>query len=242
MPTPTGSSRADPVAREAQVIALLDELPRELGSILIGGYAVAAFGPPRYSVDVDLVLPEASRPNAAIWFTSVGASFRQSLKFEHAGSEWTKARISRDLVEGDAYFGGLRARESGAVVDYPWIAKHPVVKRLTLSTGITHRETRVARAEAIWVLKLLAGRAQDITDLFVISQWRVDESEVRSQLTSLLNQDVRSHLRRVATRLSSDKEYRDALSRAILGSPSDPANVKLWASFKRTALNCLPDL
>ncbi len=236
----TGSSRIDPVAREGQALAFLDELPRELGAILIGGYAISAYGPPRHSVDLDLVLPLTSRPKVVSWSKETGTAYRQSLKLVHSGSEWFKARISRDLVSGDFYFGGLRSRPTGADVDYKWMATKPRVERLTLSTGITHLPTPVARPEVIWVLKLLAGRPQDITDLFAISSTEVDRSEVRAELLRLLDGPTRTHFRQIAARMSGDKEYRDALSRRALGPPSDPRNQRLWSTFKKLVLECLP--
>ncbi|MEK6988455.1 MAG: nucleotidyl transferase AbiEii/AbiGii toxin family protein [Candidatus Thermoplasmatota archaeon] len=48
--------RLEDLERERACFALL----RSLGgrdAVLVGGYAVRAYGPPRFSVDVDLVLP-----------------------------------------------------------------------------------------------------------------------------------------------------------------------------------------
>ncbi|MHB1708063.1 MAG: hypothetical protein ACYCT2_01115 [Thermoplasmataceae archaeon] len=50
----------DPVNRERKVLGLLDAWPWELGGVLIGGYAIAAYGRPRYSDDVDIVIPKAA--------------------------------------------------------------------------------------------------------------------------------------------------------------------------------------
>jgi hypothetical protein len=47
----------DPDLRESAALELLDAWPWELGGVVIGGYAVCAYGPPRYSSDVDVVIP-----------------------------------------------------------------------------------------------------------------------------------------------------------------------------------------
>jgi hypothetical protein len=233
---PTSSSKTDPVARESQAIAFLDSFPRNVEPILIGGYAVAAYGRPRFSVDVDLVLPSGQRQAVESWFAEEGIRSRETLKAGIAGREISKLLITRDLVSGDVYFGGLRARETGAIVEYDWIARRPRRERLTLTTGATRRPFSVARPEALWVLKLLAGRPEDLTDLFVISEWPVDSSDIASELERLEDSRVRSHLNGVASRLATDRECADALSRRGLGSPTNPRNQKLWTKFKRQAL------
>jgi len=236
---PTNSSRIDPVARESQVIAFLDHFPRDLSPILIGGYAIAAYGPPRFSVDVDLVLPRDMGAMARSWFKEEGVDCRETMGVKGAAGPISKLLISRGLVSGDIYLGGLRARESGVIVPYEQIARKPTTDRLPLTTGSTQAPFPVARPEALWVLKLLAGRPEDLTDLFVISERSVDSSEISSMLSALSGRQVTSHLRSVASRLDSDKEYRDALSRRGLGSPTDAKNQKLWAKFKRQALGYL---
>ncbi len=47
----------DPTIREKAVASLLDEWPWDLGGVIIGGYVSAAYGKPRYSNDIDVVIP-----------------------------------------------------------------------------------------------------------------------------------------------------------------------------------------
>lgn len=236
---PTNSSSVDPVARESQVIAFLDRIPKDFAAILIGGYAAAAYGPPRYSVDVDLILPGGRRTQVLSWLTDNGVKFRETLKVRAVVGLISKLLVSHELISADLYFGGLRARESGAVVDYGWIARRPNLQRLALTTGTTRGPISIARPEALWVLKLLAGRPQDITDLFAISGWAVDSSEIRAELEALRAPQVRSHFQRVASRLGTDKEYLDALSRRGLGSPGDLRSQNRWRKFKEQAMGYL---
>lgn len=233
---PTSSSKTDPVARESQIIAFLDSIPRNVKPILIGGYAVAAYGRPRFSVDVDLVLPSGQRQEVEAWLAAEGIRSKETLRAGKVGKEISKLLISRNLVSGDVYFGGLRARATGAIVEYDWIARNPTRDRLTLTTGSTRLPFSVARPEALWVLKLLAGRPEDLTDLFVISEWKVDSSDIASELKRLEDSRVRSHLDGVASRLATNREYLDALSRRGLGSPANPRNQNLWTKFKMQAL------
>lgn len=138
------------------------------------------------------------------------------------------------------YIGGMRARGSGARIGYRWIAERPEIVRLALISGVTRSPVTVARPEALWVLKLLAGRPQDITDLFGISSRGVDHSEVRDELASLLDAPVHAQLKKVVSRVETDAEYRDALSRRGMGSPKDPRNIARRHDFKHLVRDCLP--
>lgn len=244
MPRRTGYSNANPRLREQGVLAFLDKVPRELQPLLIGAYAVSAYGPPRFSDDVDLVLPASILSDAKDWLVRAGLRHRTTYRGTGDGEGSSKLRIEGGLLTGDLYFGGLTARGSETFVDYRWLSSRSQEIQLTLLTGRLRAPFPVARPEALWVLKLLAGRPQDITDLFAISPSPIDPAEVVSKLSALSSKHVNSALRALTLRVSSDKEYRDALSRRGLGSPDLPENIQRWARFKKTVesiFHSLPD-
>lgn len=237
MPRQIGSSSTDASAREWEVAGFLDRVPRALRPILIGGYAVSAYGPPRYSVDVDLALPTSSLESAEDWLRQSKFHFRTTFRGSGAGQASRKLRVEGDLVTGDLYFGGLTARESGAFVDYAWLASASRATALRLLSGRTEQPFPVARPEALWVLKLLAGRPQDITDLFAMVETPVDLAEIASKLGTLNGPSVTRTIQRTVYRVSADKDYEDALSRRGLGSPRLAKNKRLWASFREIIEN-----
>lgn len=59
--------RVDEAAREREVADLLDRWPWERGGVIIGGYAIAAFGAPRYSTDIDVVVSVDAFPTVDPW-------------------------------------------------------------------------------------------------------------------------------------------------------------------------------
>ncbi|MDE2046734.1 MAG: nucleotidyl transferase AbiEii/AbiGii toxin family protein [Thermoplasmata archaeon] len=59
----------DPAVRERSVLALLDDWPWKLGGVLIGGYALAAYDRPRYSEDVDVVVPVGRAAELEEWIS-----------------------------------------------------------------------------------------------------------------------------------------------------------------------------
>jgi hypothetical protein len=153
-------------AREAEVIALLEEWPWDSGSTLVGGYALAAYGKARYSEDIDFTVP--SEGSAAL---KSGLSERGFESIKRSRPPSSRAfqganRLSRDAVTIDLLVGFVRDREALVEIPEKWISNRYREVRLDLLTGGVNTPARVARPEALWALKLQAGRDQDITDLF----------------------------------------------------------------------------
>lgn len=221
----------DPRARERETVSLLEELPGELGAVLIGSYAVAAYTAARFSSDIDLVIPARARAATRAWFE--GRDFRVVMTMvpspatDHLG----KFRVSSAPVRADIYVDGVRDRQSGASVEYEWLSRSPRRARIVLTTGRTQSRVTIARPEALWVLKLLAAREQDLTDLFAMMSERVDLREVRTKWSSIPAPLREAAERRALTFIDSEDEYRDALSRRALGRPSSPPNRATWTHF-----------
>jgi hypothetical protein len=221
----------DPAKRESEVARFLEGIQGRVPSVLIGGYAVAAYGPPRFSVDVDLILPQSALGPTRRWLATEGFSDKLTMGSESNAGSLRKLRARRGDVSSDLYFGGVRARESGAEVPFQWLADRPRSMRLRLRTLTTRGEVRIVRPEALWVLKLLAGRSQDLSDLFAIRDQAIESSEVLSMLASLTAPQLLTTVDRVSKLLESPGLYRDSLSRWGLGSPGLPRNRTAWKAF-----------
>lgn len=229
----------DPGLREAEVVRLLEGLQAAGPSVLIGGYAIAAYGPPRFSVDVDLALPGPSLEQIRRWLRDQGYSTKLTLGASSVSEASRKLLATRGGVSADLFFGGVRARESGVEISYTWLSDRYRVKRLVLRTLVTSYSVRVVRPEALWVLKLVAGRSQDLSDLFAIRREPLDDHEVSVMMTSIGGSGHRTHLDGVSRRLNSTTLYHDSLSRWGLGSPSLVSNQQAWSEFRDRALAML---
>lgn len=242
MQTPIGLLKMDPIQRESEVARFLADLQEKGPSVLIGGYAVAAYGPPRFSVDVDLVLPQSLFGPVRRWLAAEGYSPKLTMGSERDAESLRKLRAKRGDVSSDLYFGGVRSRESGAEVPYRWLEDRSRSMRIRLRTLTTHEDVRVVRPEALWVLKLLAGRSQDLSDLFAIREQAIDEGEVSRMLAALASPKLRLTRDRATKLLESPALYRDSLSRWGLGSPDLKQNHAAWTSFQQRALALLNPL
>lgn len=218
------------VEREAAAIGLLDRWPWSDGGCLIGGYAVAAYGKPRFSQDLDIVLPESRREPSVLLLEAEGFRLRSIRNVQPRFSD--AATLLRGDFSVDLMFGSVRDRETGASIEARWISAGSRRLRLDLLTGTTSKDIAVARPAAIWVLKLVAGRDQDLSDLFAISGEPFDPSEVRQELEEALNPALREKLSKIPSRIASPKIYSDALSTRSMGKRQSPENLKSWARFR----------
>lgn len=221
-------------SRERSVLSLLDRWPWYLGGVIIGGYAVIAYGPPRYSSDVDIVIPKTAVPTVRAWLKNDGLKLTKHSRpnpqnFAGEVERYRSAPITLDLL-ADA------VRDRDARVDIPerWISMGARRMKLLTLSGRTTVEVPVSRPEALWALKLQAGRPRDLSDLFAISDEPFDHVEVRSLFEGLKTNSLITKLHSVRHRLEDPKIFVDSLSRRGLGKPSDRENIRKWNRFVST--------
>lgn len=230
----------DPAGRERSVARLLDDWPWRLGAVVIGGYVNAAYGKPRYSNDVDFVVPLASLAPHLTWLHERGFEDIQvpaDLEQNYAGRT---ARLAKDDTALDLLPAGVMDRQAKVLVPQSWIAKDPRRQRLILLDASTTTEVPVCRPEAFWALKLQAGRLQDLADLFGVVEVPVAMDDVQALFASLWRPTLAAKLAGVRKSLDDPKVQNDVMSRRAAGRPSKPENRKAWERFKRMVDEAIP--
>jgi Nucleotidyl transferase AbiEii toxin, Type IV TA system len=220
--------------RGRAVISLLDRWPWDRRGVVIGGYAILAYGPPRYSDDIDIVIPNAAASRVRAWLKAEGFTRTERSVPNPENFEGEVERYGRGPVAPDLLAGAVRDRDAKIDLPEKWISKNPRRERLVTLSARTAGEIPVARPEALWALKLQAGRPRDISDLCAISDLPFDPNEVASVFRGLLTDSLVAKLVSVRSGLNARKIYVDSLSRRQLGSPSDPANIRRGERFVST--------
>lgn len=107
----------DAAEREIAVAEVMDSWPWRLGGAIIGGYAVAAYGPPRYSDDLDIVLPVSALEPTLQWLSdqsfeevNVPVDFVQN--YTGKVGRWRRDDVTIDVLPGVV-------RDRNANVDIP---------------------------------------------------------------------------------------------------------------------------
>jgi len=232
---------SDPDERERQVAKILAAWPTGEPGVIVGGYAVAAYAPPRYSVDVDIVTSHAFHPGWVEWLRSRGFAAGRVHRFSAETDsrpevqQWQLGRVTLDLMTG-----GVRDRDSGVTIPVDWILRSPHNVRLELLSGKIERPLPVVRLEALWALKLVAGRPHDLSDLFATSAQPIHLSEIRDLLDRLMTKPLREKLARVSRQLHEERLYVDSLSRLGRGSPNSKPNQDSWNRFGEMVRRAMP--
>lgn len=231
----------DPIRREQAVVALLNEWPWDIGGTIIGGYAVAAYGHARYSDDLDIVIPISALVPLKRWLEEEGFEsviYPDDIEFNYAGKvpRWQREDITIDLLPGV-----VRDRKAKVDITEDWLTRDVRSIRLTTRTSATSIKVPVVRPEAIWALKLQAGRLQDLSDLFAIQDTPIDPSEVLDIYKQLWCESMAAKLKIILARLDEPKTYADILSRLERGSPDWKRNQTAWRRFRGMVRRCLPE-
>ncbi len=224
--------------REKRIVSLMDRWPFNDDQAVIGGYAVAAYGPARYSQDLDVVITKASLERVKAWLDSEGFKFSRKSSKE-LGPDLLFFRGTDGESTVDILSGAVVDREAKVKIPDIWITDKSRKTRLILMNSSTRREVPIARPEAIWALKLQAGRDQDIGDLFSICRYSVNPSEITSLFRLLRSKTLSNKLEKVKDKLKDPKLYEDSISRLSRGKPTDKQNRKDWSAFVSLAVSII---
>ncbi len=225
-------------SREKRIVSLLDQWPFNDDQTVIGGYAVAAYGPARYSQDLDVAVSRGSLEAVKGWLSSEGFSL-STKSTKNLGPEVVFLRGTDGIATIDILSGAVVDREAKVNIPDAWVIERSRKTRLILMNSSTRREIPVARPEAIWALKLQAGRDQDIGDIFSISRYSVDTSEIISLFRLLMTTALSNKLRKVRSKLLDPKLYEDSISRLSRGKPTDRQNRHDWSNFSSLAIRII---
>ena len=149
----------------------------ELPYVLVGGWAVTAFQT-RFTVDIDMVLPEISLDSFDGLLTNLGyiKSFDTDVANVYEGRivRYEKM-VGENAVEFDALVGALRCRQTDAEWSYRYLEEHSVIRSLNVAEDLT---ARIPEPALLFAIKLHSGRLADARDLVVLgSQAEFDRIE-----------------------------------------------------------------
>lgn len=222
----------DPAAREREVAELLDRWPWDVGGVIIGGYAIAAFGAPRYSTDIDIVVKLDAFDAMDKWLLKekfTRGEIPENLEQNYAGKGF---RHERGGITIDILPGVVRDRDAGVDIPEWWISKNPFRTKLILLETSTKTEVPVCRLTAFWALKLQAGREKDLSDLFMTRDQPIDAKDIQEMFRSIHKPTLDDKLRLVLKRLGEPKIFQDAMSRLGYGKRGKLDRDAEWAKFK----------
>ena len=157
---------ADFSKREKECFNVLHLIPKETRYVIIGGYAVTSYGFPRFSVDLDVVIPEEEvsffkklLSNNGFVFTKGKEDLAYSGRFE---------RYEKGLVSVDLLINGVQSRQTGYQYPFEYIFKNSQFRETSGWDPLHRVKVRIAKKEMIIALKIHSIRMVDKRDIIML--------------------------------------------------------------------------
>lgn len=206
--------------RERIVLETLESIPKR-NVVLIGGYAMNAYVPPRFSIDCDLVvLGDSSNAKATLRRSGFVKIASGDLPY---GNYMCYFR-ENERVSFDLFMNSLLDRETGIIFEGELFKKYSL-KRITVGrTNPVRIEMKIVDPELLFVMKFVTARRQDIRDAFMLAgedlNWKLVSEIISMKCGDSL---IRKRIDRIRNGIQS-KNYRDSLQSAFGKIPDERFN------------------
>ncbi len=204
--------RPQDLERERRAFALLRALEGH-EAVLIGGYAVSAYGPPCFSLDLDLVVASSAMLAIREILKSEGLArvraWAGGPTFPGRAERWSRGTEAIPLAV-DLLVDGIFDRVSGASHPYAAIRRGARRRRVRGLDPLSEARALVASAEVLFALKLESARLVDLRDLAVLAGAGVDAPAVAAFLHGVRRDVLLAHLDALSAALRR-RDYEDSL-------------------------------
>ena len=205
----------------------------ELPYVLVGGWAVTAFQT-RFTVDIDMVLPEISLDSFDGLLTNLGyiKSFDTDVANVYEGRivRYEKM-VGENAVEFDALVGALRCRQTDAEWSYRYLEEHSVIRSLNVAEDLT---ARIPEPALLFAIKLHSGRLADARDLVVLGS-QAEFDRIEQHLHRGDPEKLEEQIEQVLGRLEKDG-FEDSFKGVFQQENLPETNMNNLIEFLRTQL------
>jgi len=194
--------------REKECFTFLNLIPEKNKYVIIEGYAVTSYGFPRFSVDLDITIPE----NELLFFKKlisdngyVFTTGKEDLtyfgKFE---------RYEKDLVSIDLLINGVQSRQTGYLYPFQYIFKNSQIRETSGWDPTNKVKVRIAQKEILISLKIHSMRTTDARDIIMLCY---NKPNIQSIIYHLKNSPKEKIIKNINELLASlnDTNLKDSL-------------------------------
>ena len=223
--------------REAEIIRILRVLTEEAdGFVLIGGYAVSAYGHHRFSIDCDIATNRNNTPAIDTVLLREGYELWKGGPRPPLGVAMRVYRkpIAGQPVSVDLFVNTVVSRSTRGTWTYKFIRENSVEAIVVGTTDST--PSRVADRNLLMALKLHEGRTQDLEDLVVLSE-KADWKMVARYAASGSKEQLVAQIDSAIKEVSTSKFVADL--RSSFAIRTDPTSLIKGTSFGLQTLRTL---
>src|SRR3989338_205413 len=173
--------------REKEIFETIKKI-KNIDFVIIGGYAVNVYTPPRFSVDADIVVLDSAAAKKAAMILEMAQYTKAAESNAQTPYHGEFVRYEKKIEKGftvsvDILIGKVLDRQTGAFVSAEWVFKNSSVKTLQGKTMTEHIKVRVQSPEALIVMKLLSCRTTDMRDIFMMIVHVGDFSFIKKEVS-----------------------------------------------------------
>jgi hypothetical protein len=185
--------------REKECFQFLSDLPNERRYVLIGGYAVSSFQFPRYSVDLDIAVPQEELAFFQSFAGKRGFKLERELDVEqlYHGRLVIYGKQIGVRVGLDLFVNSVRSRETKSAYPFSYLFDNSEVREIR-GRGLGARaRVRVADREMLLALKANAMRDQDMRDILALCFQQPSLSKVVAHIERCPRKEITENLERL---------------------------------------------
>ena len=195
-------------AREKECFNFLQQIPSDKQYVVVGGYAVTAYGFSRFSVDLDITIPEQELPFFKKLITEHGFIFSRAKEdLSYSGSF---QRYEKDLVSIDLLVNGITSRQTGYCYPFQYIFKNSQIRETSGWDSTNKVKTRIAQKEILIALKIHSMRMVDKRDIIMLCYEAPNIKKLVDHLNHSPKEKIIEHINELAS-LLNDSNLKDSL-------------------------------
>ena len=194
--------------REKECFTFLKLIPKEKQYVIIGGYAVTSFGFSRFSVDLDITIPESELPffkkallDKDFVFTKGKNDLLYSGKFE---------RYEKGLVSIDLLINGVSSRQTGYLYPFQYLFKNSQIRETSGWDPLNKVKARIAKKEMLIALKIHSMRMTDKRDVIMLCYEIPNIRIIINHLENSPKEKIIEHVNDLLVNLN-EKNLRDSI-------------------------------
>ena len=194
--------------REAECFHFLNLLSQQKNYAVIGGYAVSSFGFPRFSVDLDIVIPEGETAPIKRLISEVGfvlSKEKQDLAYSGSFERYKKGLVSIDLL-----INAVQSRQTNYSYPYSYIFKNSMMRQVSGWDPFSKARVRVATKEMLIALKIHSMRDADKRDIIMLCYEMPDASKIIDHLKNGPRDKIIIHMNELIS-VVNNKNLKDSL-------------------------------
>ena len=158
--------RKDFSEREKICFDFLHLLDKDDSYVIIGGYAVSSFGFPRFSVDLDIVIPGEEKSSFHRLLADAGYILsKEKLDLAYFGAF---ERHEKGLVSIDLLINAVQSRQTGYSYPFSYIFRNSEIREVSGWDPSNKARVRVAKKEMLIALKVHSMRDSDKRDIIML--------------------------------------------------------------------------